>query len=164
MTLCWHLPWEQMYPNGFIGRDCFHTYCRCREQPFHILWRHRSESTSSHVECFILIFKQYRNISIAWKCPSMPFNNILCMYYDYFASSLPKVNFLVECQRPHAMRLMSWHLVQNVMRFALWDGKTCHDFNVMRFIFSGDGVQAQHFLYKTPRKWALQNTKQRNFR
>ena len=75
----------------FIGRDCFHTYCRCREQPFHILWRHRSESTSSHVECFILIFKQYRNISIAWKCPSMPFNkytmHVLWLFCFIFTKS-----------------------------------------------------------------------------
>ena len=29
----------------FIGWDCFHTNCCCREQPFCALWRHRSGST-----------------------------------------------------------------------------------------------------------------------
>ena len=126
VTLCWHFPLATDVSKRFIGRDCFHTHCCCKEQPFYALWRHRSEPTGFHIdvfECFILIFKQARNISLRWKCLSMPFNKYTTRVLWLFSFIITRSLFLVECQRPNVMRLMSWHLAQNVIRFALCDGK-----------------------------------------
>ena len=61
------LPLATDVSKRFIGRDCFHTRCYCREQWFCALWRHRSEATCFHIKffgCFRMNFKQARHISI----------------------------------------------------------------------------------------------------
>ena len=129
VTLCCHFPLVTDVSKRFIGRDCFHTHCCCRKQPFRALRRHRSESTGFHIDGFrvfhkiILIFKQTRNISIKRKFLSMPSNKYTTRVLWSISLIFTKSWLLVECKRPNVMRLMSWHLTQNVMRLALWDGK-----------------------------------------
>ena len=66
------------------------------------------------------------------KCLSMPFNKYTTHVMWLFSLIFTKNQLLVEWQRPNVMRLISWHFTQNVMRFALWDGKPmawlyCHE-------------------------------------
>ena len=48
VTLWWHFPMATNVSKRFIGRDCFHTHCCCREQLFCALWRLRSTGDPLH--------------------------------------------------------------------------------------------------------------------
>ena len=50
VTLCWHFPLATDVSKRFIGLNCFHAHFCCREQQFHALWHHRSESTRFHID------------------------------------------------------------------------------------------------------------------
>ena len=154
VTLWWHFPLATDVSKRFIGRDCFHTHCCCREQPFCALWRHRLELTRFHVDvfgCFTLIFKQARNISIEWICLSMQFNKYTTEYaciviiflhlhqkLTFNRMSTPQcheinvMTFDAEC---HEICFVGWKT--NVMTLMSWDLE-----NVMTIIFSGTGAWA----------------------
>ena len=66
-----------MYPNVSLDETVFTHIAAVGNN--HIVYcdvtgQSRQVSTSMVFECFILIFKQARNILIEWKCLSMQFN------------------------------------------------------------------------------------------
>ena len=126
----WHcadiFPWQPMYPNVSLDETVFTHIAAVGKNHFvycDVTGRSRQVSTSMFFGCLILIFKQIRNISIKRKCLSMTFNKYTTHVLWLFSLILTKSQLLEECQRSNVMRLMSWHLTQNLMRFALWDGK-----------------------------------------
>ena len=126
VTLCWHFPVATDVSKCFIGRAGLTHIAAVGNNHFvhcDVTGRSRQVSTSMFFECLILIFQQTRNISIKRKCLSMPFKKYTMHVLWLFSLIFTKSQLLVECQRPNVMRLMSWHLTQNVMRFAVWDGK-----------------------------------------
>ena len=110
VTLCWHFPLATDVSKCFIGRDCFHTHCCCREQPFCALWvfvtsqigvdrfpRQCFSSVSYWFSSKLKIFHLDENVYLCH------LTNILHVYCDYFPSSAPEVNFWWNVNAP-----MSW--------------------------------------------------------
>ena len=127
--------WRPMYPNVSLDETVFIHIAVVGNNHFvhcHVTGRRRQVSTAMFCESFILIFQQVGNILNKWKCLSMSVNKYITHVLWLFSFIFNKSKLLVECQRPNVMRLMSWHLTQNVMRFGLWDGKPvswlkCHE-------------------------------------
>ena len=66
-----------MYPNISLDETVFTHIAAVGNNHFvhcDVTGRGRQASTSMFCECFILIFKQARNILSKWKCLSMSFN------------------------------------------------------------------------------------------
>ena len=140
-----------MYPNVSLDETVFtHNAVVGNNHFVHcdVTGRSRQVSTSVFCECFILIFKQARNISIKCKCLSMAFNK-------YTTHVLWLFSFIFTCQKLTSIRISTpqCHEINvmpfdaecheicfvgrktNVMTLMSWDLE-----NVMRFIFSGTGA------------------------
>ena len=152
VTLWWHFPLATNVSKRFIGRDCFHMHCCCREQPFCALWRHRSGSTCFHIDVLRVFQIDFQaRLKIFWSngnvylwhltiyCVCIVIISLhLYQMLTFSRMSTPQcheinvMTFDAECheicfvgRKTNVMTLMSWYLE-----------------NVMRFIFSGTGARS----------------------
>ena len=113
VTLCWYFPLATDVSKRFIGRDCFHTHCCCRGQPFCALWRHRSESTLFHVDFFRMFHIAFQE---SWK----HFD-----WTDMFICAIQQINYA-------CIVIIFLHLHQK-LTFNRMSTPPCHEINVMTF-------------------------------
>ena len=140
-----------MYPNVSLDKTVFTHIAAVGNNHFvhcDVTGQGRQASTSMFCECFILIFKQARNILSKWKCLSMSFNKYTTIYivitYLHLYQKLTFIRNRMSTPQCHEINVMTFdaecHEIcfvgrkTNVITLMSWDLE-----NVMRFIFSGTG-------------------------